>query len=391
MNLAVVFFRIRSQKTYVETSPVGLEQMNVFGKKIVIPWDEMGRVYADEGGYVRVKDKSGKRTINLAKFYKNFDQLKKRVFEESERKRIPGAKEAEVYGVTAKVGIVYLWGGLFILLMGLACVAGGVTTLLGYGVSKFNPLFSEIFFFISGSAYIALAVYCLGWGLKVKYSKIELTQLGIARLEKNRSRVFIKWEDVTRLTKRELMKQIGVYSLDPTKKIMVDYQFEGFEQIRDRVFKEFEKRLTLPVVATTYGPSWIHPNFALMGFRAVFIGFLCFIRFSQITTGDTTPLNFMIILFVFFYLIILNTESKGVKALILNGNEIVLRKLFGKTILQAREVDEITMDSIAGHNGTFYYRILLSARDGKKYIFTNELGTEVGVYLVLKKWLEKQR
>ncbi len=365
--------------------------MNAFGKQVDIPWDEIGQVLVDEGGIVRVKDKTGKKTINLSKFYKNFDQLKKRVLEEYETKRIPQAKEAALYGMASKVGIIYFWGGLFILILGLTSVVGGVMTLMGYGDTKVNPLVNEIIFLVFGPAFIALAVYCLWWGVRVKYSKIEITQSGIARLEKAGNRVFIKWEDVARLTKRERMKDIVVTSLDPSKKIMVDYQFEGFEQIRDRVFMEFEKRLSLPVVATTYGPKWIHPNFVLMGFMGAFIGLLCFARFSQKTTGDTSGFNFLIILLVGFYLFILFAETKAVKALTLNGNEIILRKLFGKKILQGREVADISMDSIAGQHGTFYYRIQLTAEDGKKYIFANDLGTEVGVYPVLKKWLEKQK
>ena len=390
LNLGGILWVIQILNRKVEMSPQGLTQTTPYGKTVFIAWDEIGPVMTDVGGIVRVKDKAGQKTIKLTKAYENFEYMKLKVSEASEKNRSFLEKEDNFYSMTSDVAPTLLVCGIFFLIFSGFIFFELARVFLGMDPKIGNPLFAEWLFSIGGIATATFGILCLWQGPRVKAAKIEITSSGIARLEKDGSSVFIKWEDVARLTKRERAKQIGVYSLYPPKKIMVDYQFEGFEQIRDRIFKEYAKRLTLPMAATTYGPKVVLPNLVLQGIVVGMIGLMFWIEYTQQTTGGPVAFAVVIIMLVSCGLGFLYSESKLVKALILNGNEITLRFVFSNVVLKAWEVSEVLMQCAAGRNGT-YYLIQLIAEDRKKYTFANGLSTQVGVYLVLNKWLEERK
>lgn len=389
LNLGVALWLIRFMNRKVEMSSKGITETIPFGNTVFISWDEIGQVMTDVGGIVRVKDKTGQKTIKLLKFSENFEYMKLKVFEACEKNRTPLAKENDIYAMGTEVGPTYLIGGIVFLGFSGLFFFEAIRLFLGLESKNADPLVTECFFSIAGIATAAFAIYALWAGPRLKESKIEITASGIARLEKDGSNVFIRWEDVSRLTKRDRLKQIGVYSLDPSKKILVDYQFDGFEKIRDRIFEEFMKRLKLPVVRTTYGQSLAIPNLYMMGL-ALIVSVPIFLIVCSRTTIDSGVFLVFIPLLVLFIAADLIWESKLPKGLILNGNEITLRFLFSDLILQTWEVSGVQMESASGRNGIFY-TIQLITEAGKKYTFAEELSAQLSVYLVLKKWLELRK
>ena len=389
LNLGVAVWLIRSMNRKVEMSSQGITETIPYGNTVFISWDEIGQVMTDVGGIVRVKDKTGQKTIKLSKLNENFEYMKLKVFEACEKNRVPLAKETNIYAMSTEVGPTYLVSGIVFLGFSGLFFFVAIRLFLGLESKNADPLITECLFSIAGIATGAFAIYGLWAGPRLKESKIEITASGIVRLEKDGSNVFIKWEDVGRLTKRDRLKQIGVYGPDPSKKILVDYQFDGFEQIRDRIFEEYLKRLKLPVVQTSYGQKVAIPNLYMMGLVLIASVPMFLIECSR-TTIDTGVFWVFVPLIVLLIAADLIWESKLPKGLLLNGNEITLRFLFSDLILQTWEVSGVQMESASGRNGIFY-TIQLITEAGKKYTFAEELSAQLSVYLVLKKWLELRK
>ncbi|HEY5037984.1 MAG TPA: hypothetical protein VIJ93_02820, partial [bacterium] len=306
-------------------------------------------------------------------------------------KRNPLAKaglktDVLVYPMHPSAGTTFLVGGIFFLLFFVGSVVAIIGSIQDQHSKIAHPMVMWVVLGFGSLFWLALAVYALVWGSQISKSKIEISSGGIARLEKDGSRVFIRWDDVARLTKRERMKQIGVYSVSDTKKIMVDYQFERFEQIRDRIFDEFEKRLKLPSMPITYGRLPAFPNLFVFLLFAAFIG-LILLAWSHDTKNQTLAFLFIEIFLIGFYLLNLYAESRLVKAMTLDSQELTLNRVFGKIILPWDKLDRIEQQSTATQNGK-YYSVKLTTNDGKSYPFDNSLVSRLEVFMTLKKYLD---
>lgn len=238
---------------------------------------------------------------------------------------------------------------------------------------------------ICGLVFFVPGVYCLWSGPKVSQSQIRVSQGGIERLEKDGTQVFVPWGEIVRLEKRERMKQLGVYSFDPAKKIMVDYQFVGYEQIRDRVMEEFEKRFRIPAFPVTYGRLPVLPNLWFLSFIALFMSGLLWVA-SRPETKDKESVWILIAFFGVLYLLNVLEESRLVNAITLEDVGVTLHRLFGKTILPWHEIKQVSMEAKEVKGGT-YYLVSLTGKTGNQYKFSNSLGTILESYIALQKVL----
>ncbi len=273
-TLYIIYFRIKIRNRKIEISPEGIAQMEETGERIFIPWKEMGDLPDSGGSRITVRDRTGELKIIIPEsYFKDFERIKKRVFEEYEKKQPRPAGENLVYPMGPKVGKTFLTLGVILLIISLFYFGYAVVFSFGVLHTRFSPLWVTAITVFGGMMFLVPAIYCFWHGPQIRNSKIEISPTGISRFEENGTHVFIRWDEVSGLMKRERMKQLGVYTLDPSKKIMVDYQFERFEQIRDRVLDEFEKRFRMPAMPVTFGRLPVLPNIGVLGFFGCFIGF----------------------------------------------------------------------------------------------------------------------
>ncbi len=318
-----------------------------------------------------------------------FEQLKNRVYDEFDKRNPKSNANVLVYPMASSARTIFMFGGVFFLLFFIFTVADVVYETFHPSSHIAHPWVMLGILYVGCPFWAGCAYYCLIHGLKVSKSKIELSDAGIARLEKDGSKVFIRWDDVARLTKRERMKQIGVYGLSDNKKVMVDFQFERFEQIRDRILNEFEKRFRLPSMPVTYGSLPVFPNSLPFLFIATFVG-LIILAWVNDTRHQTWAFVFIELMLIIFYALILYGESRLVKTISLDGQGLTLYKVFGKIFIPWDKLVGIDQESKMVQHGR-YFLVKLTAMDGKSYPFDDPLARRLEIFITLKKLLETKK
>jgi hypothetical protein len=176
--LFFVYLRIKNRNLKIEISPEGIAQIKSSGKKIFIPWKEMGKLTSGGGTFVTVKDKTGNLKLTVSPFYEDFEQIKKRVFEESEKNQGPPPRDGRVYAMAPSVGKAYLWASLLFVIFGFGALVCAVVSSLGLLPSRMSPLIYSIIMVVCVLIFLVPAVYCLWWGPKVSQSKIKVSEGG---------------------------------------------------------------------------------------------------------------------------------------------------------------------------------------------------------------------
>jgi hypothetical protein len=194
-------------------------------------------------------------------------------------------EKIETYFMPSSARGRFILEGVLTLMFSLIGFISAITSAIGLSSSHIPQVFMASIFIVSGFIFLRHGLYYINKGLRVGQIKIEVSTDGIARLEKDEHHVFIRWEEVAHVKNRFLAQQIGVYSREPGRKIMVDYQFEGFERIKDRVFKEFANHLTLPPFPAAYGKLPALPSFGLMVFFVFIVGLLFWMEYSPMVGG----------------------------------------------------------------------------------------------------------
>lgn len=294
-----------------------------------------------------------------------------------------------LYPMDPSVKVVAWVGGIIALIL----LAFTLWTVIQYFLepsAKTGPLRSVMFnLFIGCPLWSVMGVYCLYWLPKVSFSKIEISPDGIARSEKDGSRVFIKWAEVERLTLRQRMKQIGVYGQFDEKKIMVNFEFQRFDQIKDRICEEFEKRLGLPSLPVTYCRLPVLPNIFFFLLVAVLTGAMLY---SWYLGNRSQPVSFAILMVMLAgsYSYLLFWESTLVKALTLDGYGLHLHRIFGEVTVPFDQWKDIWQEPQMNRSGRVFIT-KLSVTGGKTYTFGGALSGRLDAYLILKKFKETKK
>lgn len=184
------------------------------------------------------------------------------------------------------------------------------------------------------------------------------------------------------------MQQIGVYSRETGRQIMVDFQFEGFDLIRDRIFREFEDRMKLPSFPAAYGHLPARLNFWIMGFMLFLLGLLFWMEYSPLVGGiHKEALGYMAVMFGVLYLFNLWDEGRRIKAFTLSRDEITLYRVFGKLTLPKDEIEQILLETVQYHGNVGYIPKLIT-RSQETYLFSITLNGDLEMYLAIKKWID---
>lgn len=391
----VIFQGFKRRKWRYEVGPEGVARLEGDRVRRLIRWDQLAEVKESmDGGTLTLRDKEGRERFLITRVYTDFDDLKRRVYEGWGK--APGgtapvsAGDAETFAMSRSVATQSLIGGLFFLLFGLACaVALGLFLSGDLEVSK-SPLLVIIVFSVGFVLFTVIGLYFLVWVRKAAGDKIEINSQGIGRSKGDGSRLFIRWADIGRLTKRERMKQLGVYDRDGAQKIMVDYQFERFDRIKDRILEECQNYFPAPQLPATYGRLPVLPNLGWLVFMGSFIAFLLWIEFTKTTTGGPWAFALVILIFVGSYFAVLFAESKLVKALTLEGDGIVLYRIFNKTAVSWKEIQEVRLDSASTRGGRYMFT-KISTTTGKEFTLSWVIGNQLDAYIAMKQGLEKRR
>ena len=386
----VLLSTLKAIKRKFEVSSEGITILEGNGERRVLRWDELGKLREETSGtHLTLVDKAGKKQLHLsAGLVDGFDRLKKRINAEfDQRQQRPlGSAGVDVYSMPSSVAKTFRWGGIFFLLFAVAVVPGLIIYHNEPHPQIAHPLVLQLLCGFCGFFLLGLAIYLLVWGAKISKSKIEVTDHGIARLEGDGSKVFIRWEDVGRLTKRERMKQIGVYDVFGGKKIMVDYQFELFSRIKDRILGEFEKRFKLPAMPVTYGRLPVFPNPRSFIFFFSILGGLVWAWVGN-SNHQRGSIGFLFTAILGMYFFALREESALVKAFIVDREKLSLYRAFGKVVLPWENLASVEYEPKATQHGS-YYLLRVKTTEGKEYPFTTSLSSQVETYMVLKKMIE---
>lgn len=393
--LVVIGFRgYQRRKWRFEVGPEGVALLEGDGTRRLIRWDQMGEIKEDmSGGNLTITDKDGRNRFLITRLYTGFDELKRSVYagwqRDPERVSPVSGGESQVFVPSKSLKTMCWAGGSLFLVMGLACAVCLVCVFCGFIQPSHAPLFVPIVLTFGFIFFTAFAVYYLFVALKNAQDKIELSSQGIARLRGDGSRLFIKWGDIGRLTKRERMKQLGVYDRYGTQMIMVDYQFERFDQIKDRILEECQKYFQAPLLPVTYGRLPVLPNLGLLGFFSAFIALMLWIEFTQKTTGGPGGFVLCLLIFVGVYLAALFSEAKLVKALTLEGEGIILHRLLNKTALAWEDIGNVEVSSASTHGGRYIF-VKITTLAGKEFSLSWVIGNQLEAYIAMKKMLERK-
>ena len=223
--------------------------------------------------------------------------------------------------------------------------------------------------------------------LKLSKSLLEISPKGVARVEAGGERVFLAWDEISRVYERRAMQQLAVADPSGAKRVVIDYQFKDYDGIRERIFREFVERMMLPPFPIIIkSPSPFVFNFLLMGlsFLVFSVGlYFCFMR-------D----HFMSILFMVFSAVfagIYYVDRKNPRTIIVNPNDLTIVSLLKKDHFSFYEVKGVDWEYLSNRNGGKYSWVRLLMKNREDIFLTARMGSVPEIYFTLKKVLEDFR
>jgi len=382
--LYLVCGQVKRRNDRMEVSPLGLTRITGNGRRIILNWTEVQSVRDSMNGLLTVVAGAGQKIVVSSREYVDYPRLKRRLFEGFEDRTAPFKNNRQTFPMNPEFGKIMLWCGLSMIgflvfglaALGMECSQNGFQLKNIVLMSLSIPLFG-------GAAY-----YCLGHGLRVAKSRIELSDDGIARVEKDGSSVQIRWNQVTRVLRRGLMRQLAVYGGSDSQKILVDYQFDRFDTLQDRILQEYGIHLSdthfpmtigkLPVMPywpplLIYGPFAVWPVWALI----------------QHPGKDVGSFTALLALFSGFLVFLLFKDAQAIKAVTLRQDMLVLCRLFGAERFPWGNISSITMELLSGQHDRSYQAVL-ALKGGKTFRLNPLMRGQPEAYVRIRRVLEER-
>jgi Ca2+/Na+ antiporter len=260
----------------------------------------------------------------------------------------------------------------------------------------------------AGMAVLAIPVILYAMHLyRIGKSIIEITSSGISRKENNGTQVSMMWTEMGKLTERVGMQQLAISDKNGSKKISVDYQFDGYDVIRKRVFDEFEKRMTVTYPAV-FGRASVNINKSYIALFVILSAI--FIPMALLDKKGDDKLWFLVVagcVLLPVMILLVVDQVRTIKQVIVERESLKLKRLFGTVDIAFADIVDYEYKYIAPNYGHYNYTspdIMLMNKTGggqkipvveitttanKKHKITRSIGALPELFLSLKKTCAK--
>ncbi len=369
----------------IEVSEEGISWTSGKERRVSISWREMGALESasNRPGFF-ILNKSGTKTIKVNQWFDGFDQLKAQVQGEREKYSPEEELEAQVFAMPPSVKATFLFSGICFSLFSAGSMVLFLHELFFRSpTERTSQIFGIILGGVSAIAYGSIAYYCWTRGSRIPWSKIEISGGGIARVEKDGRKTFMDWGEICGITLRNRMKDLLVQDQFGGR-VVVDYQFQGFEVIRERICREFMERIQMPALPVTYGSLRALPDPWLMSFCAILgVGLVC-LKVAGVFNSDQTVFWVLGFLGLVIFLALLSGDIKKVKALTIRQDGLVLCRMTGKLELAWSDILDINLERVvAGQAGIMYFPRIRTTRG--EYSFSRSLNKKIEIILTAKR------
>lgn len=233
---------------------------------------------------------------------------------------------------------------------------------------------------------------------RISKSVIEITSAGISRKEADGLLTNIQWGEIGRILERGFMQQLAIADRPGSKKVLIDYQFDGYDVIRKRVFDEYEKRMTVtyPVV---FGRPGIGGQYTAM--ILILAGIAAAVFFLGGKTDPAMEIVVMACITAPLLILFLVDMFRTIKQVEIDRGGFKLKKLTGGPEVLFSEITDIEYKYISAnyrYSGSLEYYfidksgagqkkpvIVITRNDGKKYTITTSAGPLPEIFICLKK------
>lgn len=121
-----------------------------------------------------------------------------------------------------------------------ACLAMAFLCLVGTAELFFHPKLSRPFdwyitlFLFFGNLAVAFRCY------QIRNDKIELDDEGVRRVGRNGTRSSLAWKEIAKIQDKNKMQQLILSNAAGTKRVVIDHQFNNFQDIRERIMMQLK-------------------------------------------------------------------------------------------------------------------------------------------------------
>lgn len=126
------------------------------------------------------------------------------------------------------------FGMVICFIMAILCLAGGVD--FYYLHPKLAQPYHKFLLFILFFGNLAVAIRCY----QIRNDKIEIDDEGVRRVKKNGIRSSLTWKEISKILDKRTMQQFILSNASGKKRVVIDYQFRDFQDIRDRILLKLQ-------------------------------------------------------------------------------------------------------------------------------------------------------
>ena len=224
-------------------------------------------------------------------------------------------------------------------------------------------------------------VYFCRYLLKVRKSRIEISPKGISRVGGDGTSQSLNWNEIANISENRQWQQIVLANQEKTTKVVIDYQFKDFDEIREKVFDELEANLKLPplpIVFIRKSNGFYLFCLIILSILILFFSFFFFYTHEYFIGGFSSL--FALLPIAFFY-----SDKKLTNKLSVESNGINIVTNAENKQLSYSNIREITWKYVMNRNGDKFSLIELATKEDEVFKLTYSLGPMPEIYLILRK------
>lgn len=265
------------------------------------------------------------------------------------------------------IGLFLYSLGIFVLLKTSHIYLGGIFAFAFLGILLLSFFIYSLFRFI---------------GIR-SGARLELDDAGITIFKNEQNRMFMKWEEIDELKNSYFVPGATITDRSKLKKMFIDFRFNDFNRIMDRLVEEMVKRMILPDMPIRFGYSSVFFTFIYSVVTLLLVAIIFLYLYIR---------HYSIINYIVYCLLIIFGISQNkfyFKAIYLEEKGITLFRLFDKIEIPWDELEKVQGGFFKLNNGRMLFKMGLLKRGQKSFFLINGLSRKPRIYIILKKAFEK--
>lgn len=381
--------------TSFEVDADGITQVDRYGHRLNIAWDEMEKITPGRGiRKLAIECPAVKKRIFIPGHMAWYGDLSARIMAEFEKRHVTVKPVLQNYALKPSALMAYWFVGGLMALFALAGPVGFAGGLISD--SHFTQGRGGLFLLIMGGivppvVFGSLAFHIFRQALRFPGKSLELTDEGIAQIDRSGNRVFIGWEEIGGFKPAQWVSvsQFEIRDDSGQKRIPLFNGYERFEDLKERVFSEFLDHYKVPPFPAAVGKTRFTRQ--LVGLSIWFV-FLCFIVYAAIFKVDTSiPGNqtagfMVVVLFTVGLGFLARLALRVVNQVTLDSTGITLGRLAGNQFIPWGNFERAEWKPpLDTRTDIPYYFLQLVEKNGKINKLTGDIDLNLKIFGFLKK------